>query len=106
MQYFEASKIGQKRTEEAARLLASVTGYAKSAVFLKHEVTGFEPVGEDNYYSVVQLRPPSVVVVLCDSGGNAKAMSQFLHPKAVDAILTKLQQMGIKRYEGEPYLPT
>ncbi|MDG6939202.1 MAG: hypothetical protein JRN39_02220 [Nitrososphaerota archaeon] len=105
MQYFEASKIGQERTERSAQLLGSVTGYAKSAVFLRHESDSFEPVGEENMYAVVSLRPPSVVVVLCDAGGNAKAMSQFLHPRAVDDVTKKLEGLGLRKYEGEPYLP-
>jgi hypothetical protein len=105
MQYYEASKVGQERTEKAAQLLGSVSGYAKGAVFLKHESDTFEPVGEENFYAVIPLRPPSVVVVLCDSGGNSKAMSQFLHPKVAENVVKKLETMGIKMYEGQAYLP-
>jgi hypothetical protein len=105
MRYFDACKIGQERTDRAAKLLASVSGYAKSAVFLKHETNEFEPVGEENFYAIIPLKPPSVVVVLCDSGGNSKAMSQFFTPKSAESVAKKLEALGIRLYTGEPYLP-
>ncbi|SRR5579875_3344390 len=106
MRYFDACKIGQERTEEAAKILGGVSGYAKGAVFLKHESTSFDPVGEENFYAIVQLKPPSVVVVLCDSGGNSKAMSQFLSKQSAESVVKKLEALGIQPYQGEPYLPT
>ncbi|MEM0116948.1 MAG: hypothetical protein QXE12_04140 [Conexivisphaerales archaeon] len=106
MQYFEASKIGQERTEKAAEILAKVTGYAKGAIFLKHESEEFEPVGEENFYALIELRPKSLVIVLCDAGGNAKAISQFLHPSLAKKLEERLKAMNIERYNGIPYLPT
>lgn len=105
MQYYEASKIGLARAEKAAELLSKITGYAKAAVFLKHETQEFEPVGEENFYSILQLKPKSVVIVLCDAGGNAKAISQFLNPSLAERLVEKLKSMKIEQYTGTPYLP-
>ena len=105
MQYYEASRIGQERAEKAAELLSKVTGYAKGAIFLKHEKDTFEPVGEENLYAVMELKPRTTVVVICDASGNAKAISQFMHPKTAEKVAEKLEQMGIIKYNGIPYLP-
>jgi len=105
MQYYEASKIGLERSEKAAEVLAQITGYARAAVFLRHEAKEFEPVGEENFYAIVELKPKSVVIVLCDEGGNAKAISQFLHPSLIEKILERLKAKNIKQYQGKPYIP-
>jgi hypothetical protein len=105
MQYYEASKIGLERTERAAEILAQVTGYAKGAVFLRHETDEFEPVGEENFYAIVELKPKSVVIALCDDSGNAKAISQFLHPSLAEKLVEKLKTKNIKQYRGTPYIP-
>jgi hypothetical protein len=105
MQYYEASKIGLQRTEIAAEILAQVTGYAKGAVFLRHEKNEFEPVGEENFYAIVELKPKSVIIALCDDGGNAKAISQYLHPSLAEKLVEKLKTRNIRQYQGTPYIP-
>src|SRR5579875_3922897 len=79
--------------------------YAKGAVFLRHEKNEFEPVGEENFYAIVELKPKSVIIALCDDGGNAKAISQYLHPSLAEKLVEKLKTRNIRQYQGTPYIP-
>lgn len=97
--------MGQRRIEEAQELLAKFSGYARGAIFLKRSVEGFEPVGEENLYAVKEVNPETVMIVLVDNEGNAKAISSYTGKTRAQDICRRLEAAGIKKYEGELNLP-
>jgi hypothetical protein len=105
MQYFEASQIGQRRIDEAQKLLAKFTGYARGAIFLKRRVEGFEPVGEENLYAVKEVNQDTVIILLVDGEGNAKAISSYMGKIRAQNVYGEIEAAGIKKYEGELNLP-
>jgi hypothetical protein len=105
VQYFEATQIGQKRTEDAEKLLAKYTGSATAAIFLKDGMGSFEPVGEENFYAVVEVNPETVMVALVDGEGNAKAVSSYAGKIRSQQIIKQIELDGIKRYDGKLNLP-
>ena len=81
MQYFIALKLGQKRVNDAREYLNKfANGKALPALALKDNKTNiWEPVGEENYYAVVNGASGFVVtddggyiLVLCDKNGISK----------------------------------
>ena len=105
MRYFEATQEGQHRTEEARKLLEKFTGSANAAIFLKERTEGFEPVGLENLYAVVQTNPSTMMIALVDSEGNAKATSTYMGKIRGEDVIKQIEEAGIKRYDGRLNLP-
>ena len=105
MQYFEATQIGQKRIDEAEQLMTKFTGFARGAIFLKRRIDGFEPVGEENLYSVVEINPGTVMIAFVDSEGNAKALSSYIGKIRSQQVIGRIESAGIPKYEGKINLP-
>ncbi len=105
MQYFEASQVGQKRSDDAERLLKKYAGFARAAIFLKHKTEGFEPVGEENLYALVEINPGTVMIVFVDSEGNAKAMSSYIGKIRSQQVVKQVEADGIRKYDGKVNLP-
>ena len=105
MKYFEAAREGQKRTEEAEKLLTRFAGYAKPAIFLKKRVHEFEPVGKEDLFSVVEINPGTVMIALVDSEGNAKAISSYIGKIRAQEVIKQIEEAGIRKYDGDLNLP-
>ncbi len=105
MQYFEATQVGQKRSDVAEKLLAKYTGFARAAIFLKTRAEGFEPVGEENFYALVEINPGTVMIAIVDGEGNAKAMSSYVGKVRSKQITKQIELDGIRKYDGRVNLP-
>ncbi len=105
VQYFEATQVGQKRSDISEKLLSKYTGFARAAIFLKNKQGGFEPVGEENLYALVEINPGTVMIAFVDSEGNAKAMSSYVGKIRSQQIIRQIELDGIRRFEGKVNLP-
>ena len=114
MQYFMALKLGQKRVSDAREYLNKfANGKAMPALALKDNKTNvWEPVGEENYYAVVNGASGFVVtddggyiLVLCDKNGIAKTIAQGLSYEEKSNIVNMLKSDNIQEYHGEVSLP-
>ena len=114
MQYFMALKLGQKRVNDAREYLNKfANGKAMPALALKDNKTNvWEPVGEENYYAVVNGASGFVVtddggyiLVLCDKNGIAKTIAQGLSYEEKSNIVNMLKSDNIQEYHGEVSLP-
>ena len=105
MGYFQATREGQRRMEEAQKLLTKFAGYAKPAIFLKRGVQEFEPVGEEDLFSIVEINPGTVMIALVDSEGNAKAISSYMGKIRGQEVIKQIEGAGIRKYEGNLNLP-
>jgi hypothetical protein len=114
MQYFMALKLGQKRVSNAREYLNKfANGKAMPALALKDNKTNtWEPVGEENYYAVVNGASGFVVtddggyiLVLSDKNGIAKTIVQGLSDEEKSNIVNMLKSDNIQEYHGEVSLP-
>jgi len=114
MQYFMALKVGQKRVNDAREYLNKfANGKAMPALALKDNKTNiWEPVGEENYYAVVNGASGFVVtddggyiLVLCDKNGIAKTIAQGLSDEEKTSIIDSLKSDNIDEYLGDVSLP-
>jgi len=114
MQYFMALKLGQKRVNDAREYLNRfANGKAMPALALKDNKTNvWEPVGEENYYAVVNGTSGFVVtddggyiLVLCDKNGIAKTIAQGLSDEEKTSIIDSLKSDNIDEYLGDVSLP-
>ena len=114
MQYFLALKLGQKRVNTAREYLNKfANGKAMPALALKDNNTNiWEPVGEENLYSVVNGATGFVVtdtggyiLVLCDKNGIAKTIAQGLSDEEKTSIIDSLKSDNIDEYLGDVSLP-
>jgi len=105
VQYFEATQVGKKRIDDAEKLLGKNAGFARPAIFLKTTSKGFEPVGTENLYAVVEINPGTVMIALVDGEGNAKAMSSYIGKIRSQQVIRQIELDGIERYEGKVNLP-
>ncbi len=106
MQYFQALQVGQRRISDSVALLKRYTkGNALPAIALKeNKGKGWEPVGEENLASIAEGEHGHIVC-LCDSDGNAKAISSWYSKDEAERILASMVRDGISRYEGRLRLP-
>jgi hypothetical protein len=105
VQYFEATQVGQKRSDDSEKLLSKYAGFARAAMFLKSKAGSFEPVGEENLYAVVEINPGTVMIAFVDSDGNAKALSSYVGKIRSQQIVKRIELEGIKKFEGKVNLP-
>ena len=114
MQYFTALREGQKRVNEAREYLNKfANGKAMPALALKDNKTnGWEPVGQENFYAVVNGATGFVVtddggyiLVLCDKNGIAKTIAQGLSDEEKTSMINSLKSDNIQEYDGEVSLP-
>ncbi len=74
-------------------------------LFLKMGVASWTPVGEEMLQKAVPGKGELAAIVLCDSDGNAKAMSAWLPEARADEVSKSLALKGILVYPGEVKLP-
>ncbi len=99
MQYFMAVRLGEAALRAQERLMRYVTG-SYAAMMVKEKDGAWMPVDETDLYAVVPARGWMFVVVLCDSDGYAKAISNTISRQEVDRVLQLMQQDGIKEYKS------
>lgn len=104
MNYAEAIKTGKERTALAVQLLSDVGGPSFPLLVLKMGLSDFTPVGAENFYAVIK-KDKLEAVVLCDIDGNAKAITGWLNAEKVKEVIYKLEQRGIKKFEGRLKTP-
>jgi hypothetical protein len=102
LKYFEAVRVGSERAEKARRLLAEFIPSAKAAIFLKEHKGGeFEPVDEANFIGI--LKSPDgryAMLAICDSEGNAKALTYWLEAREAEEVHRKIVGKGVPAYKG------
>jgi hypothetical protein len=74
-------------------------------LFLKMGSQEWTPVGEEELLALVRGKGGTAAVVVCDSDGNAKAMSSWMSQSSAQQISDALQAKGLGRFDGEVKLP-
>ena len=105
MDYFEAVQEGRRRVNKAASVLQDVTGPCHTMLFLKLGVFDWTPVGEEMLQKTIPGKGSTAALVVCDSDGNAKAMSEWLPAERVNECSKLLEARGITAFQGEVKLP-
>ncbi len=106
MQYYMAVRIGEARAAKAQERLMKYVVPAMSAMMVKDRGGDFEPVGEEDFYAIVDTpREGMCIVALCDSEGYAKAISNPIPKGQARAIAAQMRRDGIEEYKGKPILP-
>jgi hypothetical protein len=91
--------------KEAVDSLTEVAGPSYPVLFLKTGRDDWVPVGEENLYSVVSGKNGTAALVLCDSDGNAKAISGWVERGEAERFSAALASRGLQAYRGEVKLP-
>lgn len=105
LNYFEAVQLGRARASAAVELLQGIAVVSHPTLFLKMEVADWTPVGEEMLYALVPGKNSTAAVVICDSDGNSKSMSDFVSVLESVRISGALAAKGIQRFDGEVKLP-
>lgn len=105
MDYFSAVKIGRARVQRAVEVLQETAGLSYPVLFLKEGKDDWTPVGDEVLCSLFRGKDALASVVLCDSEGNAKAMSEWVSRDEAERFISSLAAKGIQKYEGEVQLP-
>lgn len=105
MKYFEAVQLGRRRVEDAVSLLQEVAGQCHPLLFLKLGGGPWEPVGEEMLHSIVPGESGTAAIVICDSEGNAKAMSAWVPVREAETKRLALASRGLAEFDGEVNLP-
>lgn len=103
--YFQGVQLGKARVKKSLDLLQEVAGPSHPVLFLKMGVTNWTPVGEEELCALVAGKEGKAAVVVCDSDGNAKAMSAWLSRADAERISGELRAKGLGGYGGEVNLP-
>jgi hypothetical protein len=98
-------QAGRARVKRSLETLQSVAGPSYPVLFLKMGTQDWTPVGEEEMFSIVDGKEGKAAVIICDSGGNSKAMSSWLERQEAERISGQLKEKGLIRYEGEVKLP-
>ena len=85
--------------------LQEVAGPSYPVLFLKIGIQDWTPVGEEELLALVPGKGGKAAVVLCDSDGNAKAMSPWSDYAEAERVSRELQAKGHAMYGGEVKLP-
>jgi len=74
-------------------------------LFLKMDSKEWEPVGEEDLYSIVLGKNGTAALVICDSDGNSKTMSAWVPSAEAGSFSRSLASRGIQKFEGDVRLP-
>lgn len=105
MDYFAAVQEGRKRAGRAADALQDVVGQSYPMLLLKLGVSSWTPVGEEALQKILSGKNDTAALVICDSDGNAKAMSGWLSESRARECSKILEQKGVPMFRGEVKLP-
>ncbi|HIQ29334.1 MAG TPA: hypothetical protein EYH45_02080, partial [Candidatus Caldiarchaeum subterraneum] len=104
MQYYMAVRIGEERSAKSQLRLMKYVTPAMAAMFVKKRGEGdFEPVGEEDFYAVVDTPQEGMcIVAICDSEGYAKAITNPIPKGQARAVIAQMKRDGIEEYKGKP----
>ncbi len=105
MDYFSAVQEGRRRVSRAVEALQRVAGPSYPMLFLKLGASQWTPVGEEMLQKIVPGKDGTAALVICDSEGNAKAMSAWLPGAKVEEHSKSLETKGLPVFPGEVKLP-
>ncbi|MCL4355894.1 MAG: hypothetical protein JRM76_00790 [Nitrososphaerota archaeon] len=105
MDYFAAVQEGKRRVNRALTALQKVAGPSYPMLILKLGAPGWTPVGEEMMNKVVPGKNSTAALVICDAGGNSKAMSAWLPAEEAEEASRRLDAEGIPVFPGEVKLP-
>ena len=114
MQYFQALKMGQKRVQASRDYLNKLTNNrAMPALALRDTKSDiWEPVGEENYYAVVDESSGFVltdtsgyIIAICDSGGFSKTLVQGVTKEQKEQIVKEFEKDSVPQFKGKVILP-
>jgi hypothetical protein len=103
--YFTAVQTGRARVRHALEKLQEVAGPSYPVLFLKIGTRDWTPVGEEELFALVRGKGDTAAVVLCDSDGNAKAISPWSAYADAERASRALEAKGCAKYDGEVKLP-
>ncbi|TBR09696.1 MAG: hypothetical protein EPO62_04810 [Candidatus Nitrosotenuis sp.] len=114
MQYFQALKMGQKRVQASRDYLNKLTNNrAMPALALRDTKSDvWEPVGEENYYAVVDESSGFVltdtsgyIIAICDKGGFSKTLVQGVTQEQKEQIVKEFEKDNVPQFKGKVILP-
>lgn len=105
MDYFEAVQVGRSRVQDAVARLQDVAGPSYPMLFLKIGISDWTPVGEEMLQKLVPGKNNTAALVICDSGGNSKAMSTWMPQEKAESCARSLEQRGVPEFPGDVKLP-
>jgi hypothetical protein len=105
LDYFTAVQMGRARVKQALEALQDVAGPSYPVLFLKMGIQDWTPVGEEELFALVRGKGGTAAVVVCDSDGNAKALSSWSSLVDAERAAHALESKGFARYKGEVKLP-
>ena len=82
-----------------------MAGPSYPVLFLKMGIQDWTPVGEEELFALVPGKGGTAAVVVCDSDGNAKAMSRWSSLGDAERMCGALELKGYAKYKGEVKLP-
>ena len=105
MDYFSAVQEGRRRVSRAVDTLQKVAGPSYPMLFLKLGASEWIPVGDEMLRKTIPGKGGTAAVVICDSEGNAKAMSAWLPEAKAEEHSRSLEKEGLPVFPGEVKLP-
>jgi len=105
LDYFTAVQTGRSRVRRSLERLQEVAGPSYPLLFLKMGEKEWTPVGEEELITIIHGKGAAAAVVLCDSDGNAKAMSSWSSQPDAERVFGTLLSKGLAKYQGEVKLP-
>lgn len=101
MQYHEAALTGQQRARKSQHKLFEYSGFAFLTKTVKQVKDGFEPVGEEELVALEETTNDSMLVIICDADGYAKAQTKPLPKEQAKKIFAKMLNDGFKEFSGK-----
>lgn len=101
MQYHQAALKGQERARKSQHKLFEYSGFAFLTKTVKEGSEGFEPVGEEDLVAIDETADGSMLVILCDSDGYAKAQTKPLPKDQALKIIERMLADGFKEFKGD-----
>jgi len=105
LDYFSAVQEGRRRVSRAVDALQNVAGPSYPMLFLKLGASEWIPVGDEMLQKTVPGKDGKAALVICDSEGNAKAMSAWLPEEEAEEQSKSLETKGIPVFSGDVKLP-
>lgn len=114
MQYFNALRIGQKRVKSARKYLNEImdSNLALPALAIKEKFDSWEPVGEKNFYAIIDKCSGYVLsnsngclITICDEDGISKSLVQGVNDQLKNKCINMLTKDKIPKYHGKVKLP-
>jgi len=114
MQYFQALQMGKKRVQASRDYLNKLTNNrAMPALALRDTKSDiWEPVGEENYYAVVDESSGFVltdtsgyIIAICDKSGFSKTLVQGVTQEQKEQIVKEFEKDNVPQFKGKVILP-